>query len=168
MGEEKRSKSSLSTVRRARGGKRTFTVREANAALPLVRAIVSDLVELARDVTERRHRLLSLSRSGRRQGTDPYEEELVHMERELEMDGRRILEYVEELRQLGVEAKSATEGLVDFPAMVEGRMVYLCWRLGEPEVAYWHERDAGFRGRQSLDSLKADRAQPVDGSPKLN
>ncbi len=168
MEGSKRAKTSLSTAPGATGRKRTFTVREANAALPLVRAIVSDLVGLARDVTERRHRLLSLSRSGRRQGTDPYEEELVHMETELEMDGRRMLEFVEELRQLGVEAKSATEGLVDFPAAVDGRMVYLCWRLGEPEVSYWHERDAGFRGRQPLGSLKADGAEPGESKPGLN
>ena len=55
-----------------------------------------------------------------------------------------------ELQRLGVEPKSATDGLVDFPSIVDGRMVYLCWRLGEPEVLYWHELDAGYRGRQSL------------------
>ncbi len=80
------------------------------------------------------------------------------MEEELDKDSRRVLEYVEELRQLGVEAKSVTEGLVDFPAIAEGRMVYLCWKLGEPEVGFWHERDDGFGGRQPLASLKADIA----------
>jgi hypothetical protein len=90
------------------------------------------------------------------------------MERELEMDGRRILEYVEELRQLGVEAKSATEGLVDFPAVFDGRMVYLCWRLGEPEVSYWHELDAGFRGRKLLGSMKADGVEPGGGKAGMN
>jgi hypothetical protein len=144
------------TVQAPADGKRAFTVREANAALPLVRAIVADLVGLARDVTERRQRLLSLSRSDQRRGADPYEEELVQMEEELDKDSRRVLDYVEELRQLGVEAKSVTEGLVDFPAIAGGRTVYLCWRLGEPEVGFWHERDAGFRGRQPLASLKAD------------
>ena len=57
---------------------------------------------------------------------------------------------VEELRALGVEPKNGPEGLVDFPAMMEGRPVYLCWKLGEPEVLHWHDLDAGFRGRQPL------------------
>ena len=61
-----------------------------------------------------------------------------------------MLEYVDELRQLGIETKSVTEGLVDFPAIMDGRMVYLCWRLGELRVSHWHELDAGFRGRQPL------------------
>ena len=90
------------------------------------------------------------------------------METELEMDGRRILEYVEELRQLGVEAKSATEGLVDFPAVLDGRTVYLCWRLGEPEVLYWHELDAGFRGRKPLGSMNTDAAEPSRGKAGMN
>jgi hypothetical protein len=51
---------------------------------------------------------------------------------------------------LGVEPKSGPEGLIDFPSLVDDRLVYLCWKLGEPEVLYWHELEAGFRGRQSL------------------
>ena len=42
------------------------------------------------------------------------------------------------------------KGLIDFPSLHDGREVYLCWRLGEPQVAYWHELDAGFAGRQKL------------------
>jgi hypothetical protein len=42
------------------------------------------------------------------------------------------------------------EGLVDFPSLMDGRIVYLCWRLGEPEVLHWHELKSGFAGRQSL------------------
>jgi hypothetical protein len=137
---------------------RTFTVSEANAALPLVKAIVTDLVELSRDVAQRRQRLLSLSRPDRRRREDPYEEELIQMERELEADAQRIGEYVDELRQLGVEAKSATDGVVDFPAVLDGRLIYLCWQLGEPEVAHWHERDAGYRGRQRIDWVERGEA----------
>ena len=59
-------------------------------------------------------------------------------------------EFVEELRQLGVEPKSGVEGLIDFPSMYEGRLVYLCWKLGEESVGYWHELDAGFAGRRPL------------------
>jgi hypothetical protein len=129
---------------------KTFTVREANATLPLVRAIVSDLVHLARDVVERRQRVSALTASRPHDARDLYHQEVAQIEEEVEENSRQLEEYVEELRQLGVEPKSATEGLVDFPAILDGREVYLCWKLGEPEVLFWHELDAGFRGRQRI------------------
>lgn len=128
----------------------SFTPEEANATLPLVRAITGDLVRLSREVAERRDRLAFLMERQHPHFNPLYREELAQIEDELEGDARRLHGYVEELRQLGVEPKSATEGLVDFPAMMEGRKVYLCWKLGEPEVLYWHEIDAGFQGRQPL------------------
>ncbi len=131
--------------------KKLFTVEEANARLPLVRAIVQDLAELSRDVIERRSRLAHLlaGRDMQSEG-DPYALELAQMKEDLERDSTRLQEYVEELRELGVEPKNGPEGLVDFPAKIDGRVVYLCWKLGEPEVLYWHELDAGFRGRRPL------------------
>jgi hypothetical protein len=130
--------------------RKTFTVKQANAALPLVRAIVDDLCRLASEVAERRERLAMLTPHTGRAEDDPYQQELDQIEEELEDDAGRLRTYVEELLELGVEPKSATEGLVDFPAVVNGREVYLCWKLGEPDVRYWHDRDAGFAGRQLL------------------
>jgi len=137
-------------VRDANKPARLFTVEQANAMLPLVRAITSDLASLAKDVMERRHRLALLLSGRQLKPNDPYSEELAQMEADLERDTLRLQEYVEELRELGVEPKGAVEGLVDFPAQIDGRLVYLCWKLGEPEVLYWHEVDAGFAGRQPL------------------
>jgi hypothetical protein len=130
--------------------RRLFTVDEANAALPLVRAITADLARLSRDVIERRERLSHLHSGRPADSGDPYSDELAEIENELELDTRRLHEYVDELRELGVEPKNGPEGLVDFPSKIDGRVVYLCWKLGEPEVLYWHELDAGFGGRQSL------------------
>jgi hypothetical protein len=128
-----------------------FTVEQANAVLPLVKAITTDLVALSREVVERRQRLALLT-SGRQQQThrDLYSEELEQIEEELAKDGERLQDYVEELRQLGVEPKSGTDGLIDFPSLMDGRIVYLCWKFGEPEVVHWHELDSGFSGRQPL------------------
>jgi len=139
-----------STFRKPAKSPQLFTVERANAALPLVRAIVSDLVELSQEVTERRRRL-SLLKAGRNlEVRDLYSEELVQIEEELEKDNRRLREYVQELRQLGVEPTDGHEGIVDFPAMLDGRTVYLCWKLGEPEVRYWHEPGSGYRDRKPL------------------
>ena len=129
---------------------RLFTVEQANAALPLVRAITADLVRMSREVLERRERLALLS-AGRAAGSkDLYSEELAQIEEELDKDTEQLQAYVDELRELGVEPKSGPEGLIDFPSMIDDRLVFLCWKLGESEVLHWHELDAGFQGRQSL------------------
>jgi hypothetical protein len=56
-----------------------------------------------------------------------------------------------ELDELGVELKDPSTGLIDFRARREGRIVYLCWRLGEPRIDWWHELDTGFAGRRRLE-----------------
>jgi hypothetical protein len=137
------------------GKRKLFTVEQANASLPLVRAIAADLAKLSRDVIERRERLSILLAGRDRDSRDLYGEELAHVEAELEKDTERLQEYVEELRDLGVDPKNGPEGLIDFPAVLDGRPVYLCWKLGEPEVLHWHDLDAGFRGRQPLTAESA-------------
>lgn len=131
--------------------KKLFTVEQANAVLPLVRAIVTDLVQLSREVLDRRQRLALLT-AGRGDSSprDLYAEELEQVEEELEKDNERLQSYADELHELGVEPKSGPEGLVDFPSLMDGHIVYLCWKLGEPEVLHWHELESGFLGRQSL------------------
>jgi hypothetical protein len=59
-------------------------------------------------------------------------------------------ELLRQLRDLGAEVKGIDQGLVDFPSLRDGRLVYLCWQVGEDRVMYWHELDAGFAGRQPL------------------
>jgi len=148
-----------------RKSERLFTIEQANAMLPLVRAITTDLAKLAKDVVERRHRLALLTSGRDLKPGDPYSDELAQMESDLERDAVRLQEYVEELRELGVEPKGAVEGLVDFPCRMDGRTVYLCWKLGEPEVLYWHDLDSGFAGRQPLTAGSVSGGfEPVDES----
>ena len=144
-----------------------FTVEQANAALPLVRAIAKDLAELSREVIERRERLSFLQAGREFEAGDPYQDELAHVQDELEKDRLKLQDYVEELRQLGVEPKNGPEGLIDFPSMMDGRLVYLCWRLGEPEVLYWHDIDAGFQGRQPLAAGSATGDSSLGESDQL-
>jgi hypothetical protein len=135
--------------------KKLFTVAEANAALPLVRAVVRDIVQLSESIGDRRVRLDHLKARHRRAGRadiPAYAEELAQAESELARDIEQLRHYVQELEQLGVELKSAPEGLVDFPCKMDGRLVYLCWKYGEPEVMFWHELEAGFAGRQPIRS----------------
>jgi hypothetical protein len=136
------------TARKPGRGKKYFTVAEANSALPLVRAIVQDIVELATSLRDRQERLLRMSEGGRLD--EAHREEMEMLQAELERAQERMREFVQELNALGVELKDYYMGLVDFPAWQDGREVYLCWRLGEADVAHWHEIDAGFAGRQKL------------------
>jgi hypothetical protein len=131
-------------------GKRTFTVTEANATLPYVRAVVRDIAELAHELRDRHERLARLPPGERGSPSEAHREELLQAEAEIERGQERLQEFERELRQIGVELKDYFTGLVDFPSLHNGRLVYLCWRLGEPEVAHWHELDAGFAGRQRL------------------
>jgi hypothetical protein len=142
--------------------RRLFTVEQVNAMLPLVRAIVKDLSALSHEVVDRRERLAHLLTGRPLEPNDPYRAELTQIEEELEKDARRLRDYVEELRELGAEPKNGIEGLVDFPTIIDGRVVYLCWKLDEPEVLFWHELDAGFQGRQPLPSGAAVSSGSAD------
>lgn len=125
-----------------------FSPGEANAMLPLVRAITEDIVKLARELRERRERLDRTQGTGTM--TASHAAELEQAEVDFERDKERFLECQRELQNLGIEFKDPVQGLIDFPSWKDGRVVYLCWRLGEPEVAFWHELHTGFAGRQSL------------------
>lgn len=129
---------------------KTFSVDQANATLPLVRRIARDVVQLSRAMEDRRQRLAHLTSGRDMSSGDPYDDELSQVESDLSQDGKRLVGFAEELRQLGVELKSPTEGLVDFPAVVDGELAYLCWKYDEPEIQFWHSMTAGFAGRQPI------------------
>jgi hypothetical protein len=124
---------------------RTFTIEQANRALPLVRRIVQDIVdEYARwqDMVKSLDVLAASSARGNA--------EIARLQQDIQQAARTIDGYVRELTELGIEMKGLDVGLVDFPGEIGGRRVYLCWRLGEPAVSHWHELDAGFAGRRPL------------------
>lgn len=139
--------------------RRLFTIEEANQRLPLVSAIVQDIVSLYKEVLDRRERLTRVRGLRGDQTPGPlYADELEQVETELQREEDKLAGYVRELHELGVEFKDPVKGLVDFPGMLNGRVVYFCWKHGESEVQFWHELDAGFDGRQSLlaESISSD------------
>lgn len=140
-------------------GKKFFTAAEANNTLPLVRVIVRDITALAHELRERYERLNRLKPGDRFRLSDAHDEELRQVQAELERGQEKMENYVRELAQLGVELKDPLSGLIDFPSLMNGRAVYLCWRLGEPEVAHWHELEAGFAGRQKIPSRARSAAE---------
>ena len=87
--------------------------------LPLVRAITSDIVQLMRDLLERRDGLAKLAGKASQRAASPYLEEIQQREDELRRDAQRLEEFVGELAALGVELKSPIDGLIDFPTRME-------------------------------------------------
>ncbi|MDG2390909.1 MAG: DUF2203 domain-containing protein [Planctomycetaceae bacterium] len=128
-----------------------FTVQEASQRLPLVTSIVKDIVDLYEDVMDRRERLDRLKEGrGDKPADNVYSEELEQSEESLEKDLQKLEEYRLELEAIGAELKDPQQGLVDFRSQLEDREIYLCWKLGEEEIAHWHELEDGFESRQAL------------------
>jgi hypothetical protein len=154
------------TVRQPSSSRKLFTVQEANSTLPLVRAIVRDITTLALDLRDRYERLQRYRASGQESSLSlAHQEEMEQAEDEFERLGDQLQEYEDELTRLGVQLKDHFLGLVDFPCWMDDRVVYLCWRLDEPAVSWWHEIDAGFAGRQKLKTdLGSPRGAPDRGS----
>jgi hypothetical protein len=122
---------------------RHFTREEANALLPQLTAMLSQLQDAKDELTDAEaHEALSEAAPANGGGEEGRQVGVAFLE------VRRLLETIE---QSGIVLRDIDRGLVDFPAMIDGREVYLCWELGEDDVAYWHDMDAGYGGRESLD-----------------
>jgi hypothetical protein len=124
-----------------------FTVEQANRTLPLVRKIVEDVV---RQHKRWRETILELDLVTSTARLDESNDKAETLERQALHLARELEGFQRELDSLGIQLKDPRLGLVDFPSEVGGRTVLLCWRLGEPEVQFWHEVDAGYAGRRPL------------------
>lgn len=124
---------------------RTFTPEEAIALLPRVRPILADLRATHHEYRFAREQWEEL------EAFSPGDPETAEWRAKADGLGDRVMALVGELRDLGVEVKDPTLGLIDFHAKrADGSMVYLCYRDDEPTLAHWHPLDTGFAGRRPL------------------
>jgi hypothetical protein len=122
---------------------RHFTLAEANALIPRLSDLLTQLREAKDELTdEEAHEALSEAAPANGGGDHGRQVGVAFLE------VRRLLETIE---QSGLVLRDIDRGLVDFPALIDGREIYLCWELGEDEVGYWHDLDAGYGGREPLD-----------------
>jgi hypothetical protein len=127
---------------------RLFTLQEALVLLPTVRQLLLEIQEAKRDLdaaSAEVERLLGLTG-----GNGHLAEDVARARREAQVAAVKLETLMTELDSLGVQLKSIEEGLVDFPSDRDGRVVLLCYRLGEETIAWWHDEDTGFAGRQPL------------------
>jgi len=128
---------------------RIFSLEEAERTLPLVRRILSDL-QGEYDVWRHAMADYELLAAGARADTGETPE-LVSARNVVTVAADRVNELLLELEGIGCVFKGIDEGLVDFYALRDDRLVFLCWRLGEERISHWHEVDSGFAGRQEID-----------------
>jgi hypothetical protein len=126
-----------------------FTLEQANRSLPLVRRIVRDIVNTHEQATQLQAKL--------DEAASPKAAKAV--QEQLDAAMARLQSYVEELGTVGVELKDYGTGLIDFRGRHQGREVYLCWKLGEEKIAYWHELHTGFAGRQPIATLAESESE---------
>ncbi len=135
---------------------KTFTVEEANRTLPLVSRIVDDLV---RGHARWEDKVREFELATVAAGPDRPDAVAELLQAEAQRLAEEIEGYIAELRDLGVICKCMDTGLVDFPGHLDGREVFYCWKLGEPEVQFWHQVDEGFVGRYRLHPLALTQSQ---------
>ena len=123
--------------------RRRFTLSEANRSLPLVRRIVTDIVDTHVKAVAVQ---AELGRAASK--------EQPALQADLEGLLERLEDFVDELTEVGCELKDYTTGLNDFTGRHKGHEVCLCWKLGEEQVGHWHELDAGAAGRKPVRTLR--------------
>ncbi len=122
---------------------RHFSRAQANALLPQLTNLLNQLREAKDELTDTEaHEVLAGAGPTNGGGMEGRQVGIAFLE------VRRLLETIE---QSGIVLRDIDRGLVDFPAVIGGREVYLCWELGEAEVGYRHDLDAGYGGREPLD-----------------
>jgi hypothetical protein len=127
-----------------------FTRAEAEALLPHLDPILRELRDLRSQLHGVEQQLEALQVKMRGNG-HTHQGELAQLRTAAATHIAAINECVRRVSAYGVLVKDMEMGLVDFPARRQGHEIYLCWRLGEPHVAWWHPIEDGFAGRQPLD-----------------
>ncbi len=129
---------------------RYFGIDEANAVVADARPVLEELRDDRERVAEVQARL---QRHRENNGSAEHAEELAEQEQELREIVRRMQSDVAQIDEWGVTLREISTGLIDFPALANGRPIWLCWRLGEGDIEWWHETNVGFDGRQPLSEL---------------
>ena len=127
---------------------RLFTLDEAIFLLPTVRQLMTEIQAAKAEMdglTTELERLMGLTGGNGHLAAD-----IASSREEVQKAAMKLQKVIEELDGIGVELKGIDEGLVDFPSERDGRVINLCWRLGEETIAWWHELDTGFASRQPL------------------
>lgn len=129
---------------------RYYDIDAANARVEELRPILEQLRDDRDTVAETNNELRRLRETN---GSAKHAEELKAREDDIRFLVKRMEESVAQIDAWSVTLRDISTGLIDFPALVNGRPVWLCWRLGEGPIEWWHEHDRGFDDRKPLVEL---------------
>jgi hypothetical protein len=132
---------------------KTFTLSEAQTLLPVVEALLrktqiaaTHAGELEREMQQLSHRIFL---SG---GLHVDVSAAAQRKAERDKAVQEAKDTLTEIDLIGVQVKDLEQGLLDFPSVMDGKPVLLCWKLGEPAIGHWHTEEEGFAGRKPLDA----------------
>ena len=123
-----------------------FTLQQARDALTKIRPLMDEIQGIRLEVLARRPDVWPVVERAAGNGGSQVASKLV---REFE----RLDALIHQVQDTGVLFKDINLGLLDFPALRNGREVYLCWKHGEKDIEFWHEIEAGYAGRRSIASF---------------
>ena len=125
---------------------RYFTLSEANQALTIIYPLMDEIQAIRQKILINQPEAWTAIEKSVGNGGSRALSAIVQ-------DFERLDALVHRILDTGVLIKDINIGLLDFPALKDGREVYLCWQYGEGDIAYWHEVEAGYSGRQPIDTF---------------
>src|SRR5262245_19937948 len=123
---------------------RIFTLSEAQSLIPVLRPLLEGMGEVWNRIRELNPEIQKARDNAQFGGFSRFGVEYVE-------SVSHLIQLIQQIKEMGVLLKDADKGLCDFPYMRQGRVVYLCWQLGEDRIEYWHDVETGFAGREPLD-----------------
>jgi hypothetical protein len=131
---------------------RTFTLDEAQSLLPILESLLRAAIDGKKLIEEVEAEMQALNhRIFLNGGTHVDVVSVARRKAQRTKAEQRAKDALAEIDSIGVQVKDLDIGLLDFPCQVEGRVVLLCWRMGEPSITHWHSTEEGFAGRKPID-----------------
>lgn len=125
---------------------RYFTLQEANETLVTIRPLMDEVQSIRQKILAKQPEAWPAIEKSAGNGGNRALSNMIQ-------DFEKLDALVHLIQDTGVLIKDINTGLLDFPALRDGREVYLCWQYGEGEIAFWHEVEAGFAGRQPIENF---------------
>ncbi|MQF48317.1 DUF2203 family protein [SAR202 cluster bacterium AC-647-N09_OGT_505m] len=128
----------------------TFTIEQARELIPWLQKSFDVMQPVIAKLGDSRRDAQTKSKHIQSNGGGEAERDMIQAQESLRNAEEEINQLIASIVDLGILIKSIETGLFDFPSLMAGNLIYLCWQAGEPELMYWHTIDSGFAGRQPL------------------
>ena len=132
-----------------------FTLNEANKLIPWLNRIFDSIEPLAHKVDKLSMEMKTLQQSAYSNGVSNKENEVEKRQLAIEQTTKLIEDKIMQIQDSGIVVRNISQGLVDFPHILDGKEVYLCWIRGETDIRFFHETNTGYADRKPLGNPNA-------------